>query len=279
MCRSGAAREATISTSRWTDRAAAACLALACAATPAAAEGPDLATRLRLLVEAYPEAIAGVEGNDLVFWDGGPPIVIDDGRAKSHAEALAAGDVEDSLAQLYPPGPCEVPPVVDFDPGRIRSDPLMMRLYGASAREVRADLVPVDWFGETLRMTKRHGAAAALARVRDELAAKPELKRYLVPSAGTFNWRRVAGAANMSVHSFGAAVDLNTKYADYWVWAGGKPGRVPAYANKYPLAIVETFERHGFIWGGRWYHYDTMHFEYRPELMAIARAAGVSACR
>jgi hypothetical protein len=28
---------------------------------------------------------------------------------------------------------------------------------------------------------------------------------------------------------------------------------------------VEIFERHGFIWGGKWYHYDTMHFEYRPE--------------
>jgi len=22
-----------------------------------------------------------------------------------------------------------------------------------------------------------------------------------------------------------------------------------------------------FIWGGRWYHFDTMHFEYRPELL------------
>src|SRR5690242_16362928 len=27
------------------------------------------------------------------------------------------------------------------------------------------------------------------------------------------------------------------------------------------------FEQHGFIWGGRWAHYDTMHFEYRPELL------------
>ena len=26
------------------------------------------------------------------------------------------------------------------------------------------------------------------------------------------------------------------------------------------------FEKYGFVWGGRWYHYDTMHFEYRPEL-------------
>jgi hypothetical protein len=28
---------------------------------------------------------------------------------------------------------------------------------------------------------------------------------------------------------------------------------------------VEIFERHGFIWGGKWGHFDTMHFEYRPE--------------
>jgi len=30
---------------------------------------------------------------------------------------------------------------------------------------------------------------------------------------------------------------------------------------------VAVFERHGFIWGGKWFHYDTMHFEYRPELL------------
>jgi len=26
-----------------------------------------------------------------------------------------------------------------------------------------------------------------------------------------------------------------------------------------PQEIVDIFERHGFIWGGKWYHYDTMH--------------------
>jgi hypothetical protein len=30
---------------------------------------------------------------------------------------------------------------------------------------------------------------------------------------------------------------------------------------------VDIFERHGFIWGGKWGHFDTMHFEYRPELL------------
>ena len=34
-----------------------------------------------------------------------------------------------------------------------------------------------------------------------------------------------------------------------------------------PSDVVAVFERHGFIWGGRWAHFDTMHFEYRPELL------------
>lgn len=279
MWKSGAAREATISISRWINVWFAAGAALFAPVSLALAEEPDLATRLRLLVEAYPESLAGIDGNRLVFRDGGPAIEIDDGKTKDHQMALAAGDVEDSLRQIYPAGPCELLPAVDVDPGRIRSDPLMMRLYGDTAKTVEGELVSVDWFGTTLRVTRRQGVASALEKVRDALSGKPALKRYLVPSAGTFNWRKVSGASNMSVHSFGAAIDLNTKFADYWVWSGGKPGKVPKYANKYPLEIVEIFEQHGFIWGGRWYHYDTMHFEYRPELLAIAKAAGVSACR
>jgi hypothetical protein len=37
---------------------------------------------------------------------------------------------------------------------------------------------------------------------------------------------------------------------------------------------VDIFERHGFIWGGKWAHYDTMHFEYRPELLGMSGADG-----
>ena len=47
-------------------------------------------------------------------------------------------------------------------------------------------------------------------------------------------------------------------------------GRIP-YKNEIPWEIVRIFERHGFIWGGKWYHYDTMHFEYRPEIIATAK--------
>ncbi|OCP36263.1 hypothetical protein BC360_24485 [Ensifer sp. LC163] len=257
---------------------AAALLLSACVSNALAAE-PTLSEKLALLAKAYPEAIAEIGDGALILRGGGAALLIDDGRLKSHVEKLEVGDIEDSLSQIYPLGPCAKPPAADFDPGRIRSEALMKRLYGDSAARVRRDLVTVDWFGERLSVTGRHGVARALQAVEAELASRPKLKRYLVPNAGTFNWRHIAGARTLSVHSFGAAIDLNTGFADYWRWAGrGKIGTAP-YRNRYPLEIIEIFEEHGFIWGGRWYHFDTMHFEYRPELIAIARQAGSSACR
>ncbi|MGF6175576.1 M15 family metallopeptidase [Ensifer sp. 4252] len=257
---------------------AAALLLSACVGKTLAAE-PTLREKLELLAGAYPEAIAEIGKDTLILRDNGAPLPIDDGRQKSHAEKLASGDIEDSLSQVYPIGACVKPPGLDFDPGRIRNEALMKRLYGGSAASVRRDLVVVDWFGQALNVTSRHGVAKALQAVGAELAARPKLKPYLVPSAGTFNWRNIAGARTLSVHSFGAAIDLNTGHADYWRWAGRGKGDAAPYRNRYPLEIIEVFEKHGFIWGGRWYHFDTMHFEYRPELIAIAKQADASACR
>ena len=247
------------------------------ASTGASAE-IGLAEKLAIVARSYPDTIASVTGNQVMLKNG-DKVVVDDGVGRDHFQMLEAGDIEDSLKQLYEAGPCEIKPAVNSDPGRIRSEALMTAMYGTSKKAVAANLVPVKWFGETLQVTRVNGVNVALEAVRDELVPRSDLRRYLAPSAGVFNWRKVAGQKNLSVHSFGAAIDLNTKFADYWVWSGGKPGRVPVYKNKFPMEIVEIFERHGFIWGGRWYHYDTMHFEYRPELLEIAKRSGVAACK
>jgi hypothetical protein len=64
-------------------------------------------------------------------------------------------------------------------------------------------------------------------------------------------------------------MDINTKYSHYWQWdcKCTDESKVIPYRNVIPQGIVDIFEKHGFIWGGKWYHYDTMHFEYRPELV------------
>jgi hypothetical protein len=239
----------------------------------------SLDEKLDILVKAYPETINSRVGNFITFKQKAEAVIIDDGTKRDHFQKLETGDIEDSLQQIYPSGACKTRPVVNFDPGRIRSEAIMKTMYGASAAEVGSSLVPVKWFGETLRVTSVNHVNTALEAVAADLRLHSDLRKYLSPSAGVFNWRKVAGQSNLSVHSFGAAIDLNTKFADYWVWSGGKPGNVPVYKNKYPMDIVDIFEKHGFIWGGRWYHYDTMHFEYRPELIAIGKREGVSACR
>jgi hypothetical protein len=78
----------------------------------------------------------------------------------------------------------------------------------------------------------------------------------------------VVGTGRLSPHSFGIAVDIAVPPSHYWLREKTGAGE---YKNSIPWAIVEIFEKHGFIWGGKWYHFDTMHFEYRPELILKAR--------
>jgi hypothetical protein len=98
----------------------------------------------------------------------------------------------------------------------------------------------------------------------------PEYRQYLLPPGGTFNYRPIANTGRLSAHSFGIAVDIAVAPSHYWEWEQSGP---EPYRNSIPYAIVEIFEKYGFIWGGKWYHFDTMHCEYRPELLIKAGAA------
>jgi hypothetical protein len=217
------------------------------------------------LVSAYPKFLARHDGNRLI-WKDGTIMPVSDGRPdKTFDERLRSASIADQLSLPYPKGPQVGPP--SEDPGRFRNAAFFDKMYGDCARnQTQATLVTVKWlpkFGEQeLRVTSVNGVAQHLQEVSDELERMPQYKAYLVPSAGTFNCRSVFDTGARSMHAWGAAIDLNVAFADYWVWAKGRP-----YRNRIPFAIVEAFERHGFIWGGKWSHYDTMHFEYRPELL------------
>ena len=43
------------------------------------------------------------------------------------------------------------------------------------------------------------------------------------------------------------------------------------YARRWmvPETVVRAFEVQGFVWGGKWLFFDTMHFEYRPEILLL----------
>jgi hypothetical protein len=233
----------------------------------------DVDAIARRLLDAYPQFLERRDGNALV-WRDGKRMVLDDGRgAKSPAERLDAPDLKDMLATPYPPGSAP-PPALDSDPGRARNSAFFLAMYGDCQKGgVSANLVPVTWlpkkWGKTLQVTRINGVAERLAAVSAELDQLPtRFDTYLYPPAGTYNCRPIAGTTRLSPHGLGIAIDIATKHTDYWRWnKPGNDGRYP-YRNRIPEEIVAIFEKHGFIWGGKWYHYDTMHFEYRPELMA-----------
>lgn len=228
--------------------------------------------------KGYGEDFEGV-GRDaegtVIFRLRGRDFIYDDGRRKSFEEMLESPDIEDCFRQVYP---LEIPVDLveeDFDPGRARVEEMFKALYGDTAEEVARACVTIDFLGHKVLFSTRCGAAAALeksaADLRSVLLRKPELKVYFEKLGGTLNWRFIAGTTRLSNHSFGNAIDLNTDKAAYWRW--DSPAKRSTFSRKsWPVEIVEVFERHGFIWGGKWHHYDTMHFEYRPELLAYARA-------
>ena len=226
-------------------------------------------THARNLVHAYPHFLKTCRNNRIV-WRDGTQMVYDDGKPKGRTRdgVIVHPDIEDMFHDSYIR---ERYPNPAHDPGRNRYEPLFRKMYGDSAAQVRRHLTTISWFGQKVRVTKVNDVHRHLAAVEHDLRqlvkSKPALKKFLTPIGGTFKWRKIAGTNRLSVHSFGAAIDINVKYSAYWRWVKGKY----KYHNDIPTSIVKIFESHGFIWGGKWYHYDTMHFEYRPELFGGRR--------
>ena len=149
-------------------------------------------------------------------------------------------------------------------------------MEGSVSIETARKLVDIVWLpkksGRKLKVTSVNGVAERLAAVSRELDQLPEaFAKFLQPTSGAYNCRKIAGADRASAHGYGIAIDINAGHGDYWRWSKSDPNGHYVYRNRVPYEIVEIFERHGFIWGGKWYHFDTMHFEYRPELLSPAQ--------
>lgn len=243
---------------------------------------------LAVLQAAYPGAVLGLEPMpggpgggprprlNLVL-AGGRRLPYDDGRERTHRQALESPDIRTTLAQVYPLGPvtqATARPAPDFEPGRSRVQAFFATLYGHTEAEVRASCVAVRFDGHGVLFNGRHGAAAALERVARRIErlkpTHPEMARALRPLGGTLAWRNIAASTRLSSHAFAVSIDLNP-HLPYWL-TERRPEHVPALVRSFPPELLAAFEAEGFIWGGKWASFDLMHFEYRPELILKARA-------
>ncbi len=223
-------------------------------------------------IRSYPQAIHGVQarpGNPVTLRTQDRQIVVfEDFRTKSFEERLETSDVNEMLADPYPGHLVFKVWPENLDPGRYRSAAFLKAVYGASPEAVQASLVRVPFCGKTVLFNGRNGAADALAAVGRDLeglvARDASIRPYLDTLGGSFAWRPIAGSQQLSAHCFAIAIDLNPSLGGYWRWQKGDMGAMKRRVE-YPAAVVAVFERHGFVWGGKWFHFDLMHFEFRPE--------------
>ena len=237
------------------------------------AEAPRAGELLDVLVSSYPEALVRHDDTH-IYWRDGTVMDVSDGRNdKPFADLLADASILDQFRLSYPRGHLAASPSPNADPGRFRNEAFFRKMYGDCHKgDVQRHMTAITWlprtWGKTVQITRVNGVADRLKEVSDEIDALPAaIKQAAWPIAGVFSCRAVKDTGRPSMHAYAAAIDLNLKISDYWLWQSSKGGGLIPYRNRMPQEIVDIFEKHGFIWGGKWYHYDTMHFEYRPELL------------
>jgi len=154
-------------------------------------------------------------------------------------------------------------------------------LQAPDRTQTEDQLVRISFLGWSTRMHK--SIQAPLALVEEDIltcARTDPLVRTWIDSLGTvdgYGWRNIADAPARSYHSYGLAIDFLPRTMGsrqtYWLWTSQyrEDWWNVSYSERYhpPESVIKAFESHGFIWGGKWVLFDTMHFEYRPEILIL----------
>jgi hypothetical protein len=240
--------------------------------------------RVMAFVRAYGSLIDSVtyRDDDVVFTIAGRAIHFQDGRMLAE-ENLDRRERCDPIFYRYSLEPLTEPIAPSDKAVRFCTD-LQEVLWGRTEDQIRAHARSTTFLDR--RMFLNDLAVQALGEVeRDILAissADPAVASWIDQVDITYSFinRGIAGTSTRSQHAWGLAVDLVPNSYEgrqvYWRWtrAWNRSGwhRIPLEQRwSPPEAVVEIFERHGFLWGGKWAHFDNIHFEYRPEILEYNR--------
>jgi hypothetical protein len=260
-------------------------LQIGLASTSVLASGPVADDpRVRAFAQAYAPFIDSVSyrGDEVVFSMAGSAIHFEDGRM------LEAGRLErraecEPIFYRYSLVPLTEPlPATDQLPAYCRD--VVELLWGRTESEVRRHTGGVTFLGRRLVVNDLLlGPLASVERdMREAATLDPAVADWIagIEIAYSFVTRDVAATQTQSYHGWGMAFDLvPASYGGrhvYWRWSRAldRQGwqRIPLEERwSPPAAAIEIFERHGFVWGGKWPHFDTIHFEYRPEIVLYNR--------
>jgi hypothetical protein len=164
-----------------------------------------------------------------------------------------------------------------------RSNFFLENLWQARTREeMESRVAIITFFGKQTKMHQElAGKLVFIERLIQAQARNDSQVRTWMNSVTTlegYGWRNIADSQSRSYHSYGLAIDLLPGSLGgkqtYWLWTSQHREdwwNVP-YTDRYhpPTSVIKLFETYGFIWGGKWGLYDTMHFEYRPEILILS---------
>jgi hypothetical protein len=241
----------------------------------AAAEEVDRGAAVAAIAAAYPAAIASAADEAIVWRDGAVMPLGEIRPADKLPVIIESASLGEQFLFVYPLAPWSALALPADDPGRLRNRDFFQKMYGDCRRgDVQRKLRSVIWLPKTapqrLQITTVNGLDRVVERISEEIEALPlPVRRAAIRSAGSFSCRMIAGSTQPSMHAYGAAIDLDARLGPYWRWAGLSE-RARA-SHRIPQELIDVFERNGFIWGGKWFHVDSPHFEYRPELIEYAR--------
>jgi hypothetical protein len=263
----------------------AAALLVALVATPTLASAQ---TREDLRVRAFREAYAALidsvslRGGDVVFHLGGRAVHFEDGRLLE-AGRLDRRDSCDPIFYRYPLAPLTEPPVpAEEITTSCRDVPEV--LWGDTETEIRRHSGRVTFLDHRMVVNDiLRAPLAAVERDLEEIARRDTAVAEWVAGIDitySFFTRDVASTDTPSYHAWGLAFDLVPASYEgrhvYWRWSRALDRQgwrsIPLEERwSPPPAAIEIFERHGFVWGGKWGYFDAIHFEYRPEILAYNR--------
>jgi hypothetical protein len=240
------------------------------------------ATNIKALIKTYGKLveIQEIRKDDIVLKIRDTSIYYRDGKMLSEKNAMKPESF-DSIFYRYETGPQKsLPQPVTFPIHR--SHDFLDALAGSTEEEVRASCSWVDFLNH---MAYMHSLCIEPLKkvdkeIRNLAVTSKEIRDFIANISVVYSLKRrnVAGTNNASYHSYGLAIDLIPKnYYNrqvYWRWSrvfASDWGKIPLSERwQPPKGVIKAFEDNGFIWGGKWYHFDTVHFEYRPEIIYLA---------
>lgn len=257
---------------------------------------------LRALMVSYPDRISGVdydsEANDWFMTIDNRRLYWAEGRLLPKERVGEAEKWRPYLDYLYPretPDPSTFSPELierikkEADAEERGSMPVYdLTFYdilydGATRRKIESHITRFDYLG--LRVSVHESLVDKLKRIESKLyalaAADGSVREFIssLSSIEGYNWREVADSPLRSNHTWGIAIDILPKnwgqknlYWNWISWFNDKWMLIPLERRWMPPdPVIRTFEEEGFVWGGKWHLWDTMHFEYRPELLTLQK--------